>query len=313
MEAQAVAGIKLKRTTRGLDVVQSVYAFAMALGLTDVFLGSRTYLNEVVFGAGPADDARSVLLGLCLVNALLLGLRFFWAPRNLASLVREAAECRLRGTRPGELDLSSRSVALHLVVIFIHGALFFMICDEFEQVAFLSSSGTPSNASIFNGLITLQICLLLLNAAWIAATKHQEGRIRRSAGIDEDDLGSTGSIWWINNLVCALFAAAPLAVVSGCQSAVGDCLAVWTDLGSQSFNPLPASPQVITTAFGGLDGLLDAVGSSPSSPALVWALSILLLNSLVDLVSTGRDYVLFEDAEWDDAAPLPSRTQEPGQ
>src|SRR5690606_38199880 len=114
---------------------------------------------------------------------------FFWVPRNLASLVHIAAAC----SRDGHLKLPNWSVAMHLVMIFVHGALFFMICDEFEYIAFLSSSSIPLNASLFTGFVTMQVSLLLINAAWIYLTKRQEARIERAAGVDDDEQVSTGS------------------------------------------------------------------------------------------------------------------------
>lgn len=291
-----------KRTARGLDVIQSVYAFAMALGLTDVFIGSKTFLNDVILGDGATIDGRALVIGLMLVNILLLGLRFFWVPRNLVELVHVAAkgEAALHPDGGGrKIDLSSFSVALHLIMIFVHGALFFMICDEFEYIAFLASSSIPVSGSMFTGFLTMQACLLLINAGWISLIKRQEARIERKAGIADDGTVSTGSVWWMNNLASALVATAPFAVLGACRSELGQCAAQSYEIGANMLNPSPGSAHQFAVIFEGVVEGLARLGIGATDPALLWALGIFLLNSGVDLFTTGRDYLFFDEVEWE--------------
>src|SRR5262245_47687130 len=97
--------LKLKRTTKGLDTIQAVYAFVMALGLREVFIGSYDFISATVFGANNASKMSVFVSLLLLVNVIFLGIRFFSVPRNLRTIIFAAAERRT--PIDGHLGLSS--------------------------------------------------------------------------------------------------------------------------------------------------------------------------------------------------------------
>ena len=301
------APAKLKKNTRGMDVIQSVYAFAMGVGLTRVFLGSKTFFNDILFRANPPTDGRDILTGLLLANIVLLGLRFFWVPRNLRSLVFMAAQSMRSGNRstdPG-IDVSNVSVAFHLLVIFIHGGVFFLLCSEFENVIFLASSSLPLNVSFFSSYVVMHVCLLLMNATWIGLIKLQERRLvaRANAGL-ADESASVGSFWWQNNVICSLIGLAPFAVTGACQSDLVRCGIGAGTLAVAVPDWAPGSALQLAVAFQALTDMLSRLGFQAANASLLWVMWILVINSVVDLWTTGRYYLFFEDVEWE--SPLPS-------
>lgn len=302
MAQQTFSGIvKLKTNMRGLDVVQSVYALAMALGLTDVFLGAKTLLTEMVFGQQHDETAKLWLVFMVFSNVVLLGLRFFWVPRNLADLVFRAAQCmKPEDVEAGRgLGVSNISFAFHLIVIFLHGAMFFLACAEFEYVSFLSSSSFPLNASLFTGYIVLHVSLLLLNSGWIYLIQEQERRIEQQTKA-LDDPPTPGNVWWLNNLLCSLVAIGPFAVLGTCTLAAR-CVAGDAGLASEIFNPGPLSPHQLSTVLQAIAGWLSRIAAVPMEASLWWALAVLAFNSLFDLCTTGQSYMFFRDVEWEHA------------
>ena len=294
---------KIKTNVRGLDVLSAVYAFAMALGLTQVFLGSQTFLTKILSGTAPIYDQKTLLIVFLFINVTLLGLRFFWVPRNLQSLVIAAA--RFHAIAPPGMrergGLSSMAIAFHLVMIFLHGALFYLVCAEFEYVAFALSSNLPLSSSIFMGYILMHVSLLLMNAAWIALARWQEVRLERQANDTVSaEAGSAGNVWWRNNLVCSLLALAPFAISSTCKSASLECARLSAGSPTDYTMLLPTSPQVFATVYYEAVEALAALGlSSPHMP-VYWVLAALFANSAYDLLQAGRYYVFFEDVEWEE-------------
>jgi hypothetical protein len=295
------AGPKFKINTRGADVIQSVYSFAMALGLTDVFVGSKTFLSDIIFGAEPLTDGRGLLTGLLLVNVVLLGLRFFWVPRNLSALVFKAAECSNSADQGDHrtLDILDINIALHMVMIFVHGAAFFLLCGEFEYILFLSSSSLPLNPALFTGYVIMHVCLLLINATWIGLLKIQEDQIERRAGKEGSEPSSAGDTWWQNNLICSLVAIAPFAVFGSCGSDLARCASHYSGAAHSVLDLAPLSAWELSVIFQHFASLLRGLGLSTPAPALTWALLVMVINSLWDLGTTGRSYLFFEDVEWE--------------
>ncbi|MEL7543103.1 MAG: hypothetical protein AAGJ70_04945 [Pseudomonadota bacterium] len=301
--AHRPASVKVKTTVRGLDVLSSVYAFAMALGLTQVFLGSQDFLTRLLNGTASFADEKSLLVVLLFINITMLGLRFFWVPRNLQSLVIAAA--RLHAIAPDQHrvkgDLSNASIAFHLIMIFLHGTLFYLICAEFEYITFALSSNLPLSSSVFLGYVVMQSALLLMNASWIVITRRQELRLERQAKNDAAmEAPSAGNVWWRNNLVAGLVALAPFSIVSTCQSAATQCLRQSLGETASLADLLPTSPHVFATLFYDLSDMLAALGvTSPHLP-VYWVMLVFLGNSAYDLLNAGRFYVFFEDVEWED-------------
>src|SRR5215510_852537 len=80
-ELTTVMKRKQRRTIRGLDILQSVYAVFMGLGLKDVFASGYEYVAKSppfdiadLRGTAGANRITAVLLAL---NVLLVGIRFF--------------------------------------------------------------------------------------------------------------------------------------------------------------------------------------------------------------------------------------------
>jgi hypothetical protein len=300
--------VNIKTNVRGLDVLATVYAFAMALGLTQVFIGSQSFLTRVLSGTAPLTDEKTLLVLMLFANVALLGLRFFWAPRNLQSLVIMAARTdaiapnadRARG------DLSNRAIAFHLLIIFAHGTLFYLICAEFEFIAFSISSSLPLNSSVFVGYIIMHASLLLMNAAWIALVRRQEVRLASRSIANAHDKPSAGNVWWRNNLTASLFALAPFAIASTCQSETAQCIRQPVESALDVTAMLPTSPQVFASVYYDIVGLLSRIGVDSLFLPIYWVFAVFLINSAYDLLNAGRYYVFFEDVEWQDV--LQSKT-----
>jgi hypothetical protein len=294
--------VKIKTNVRGLDVLTMVYAFAMTLGLTQVFTASQAFLTRVLSGTAPLSDEKTILVLLLFANIAFLGLRFFWVPRNLQSLVISAARVQAIDPKAARErgDLSNLSIAFHLVTIFLHGTLFYLICAEFEFITFAISSNLPLAAYVFVGYVIMHISLLLLNAAWIGLIRQQEIRLEtRLLGDAAGERPSAGNVWWRNNLVASLCALAPYALSSTCKSAGSQCVRQFVDTNAELLTLFPTSPQVLATGFYKLTGALEWLGFASAHWPVYWVLMVLLINSLHDLLNAGRFYVFFEDVEWE--------------
>jgi hypothetical protein len=294
--------VKLKTNVRGLDVVQSVYAFAMALGLTQVFTGSQVFLTRILSGTASLTDEKTILVGFLLANVAMLGLRFFWVPRNLQGLVITAARVLAMAThRDRVLYLSNYVIAYHLVLILLQGMLFFLICGEFEFIMFSVSSNLPLDSSVFLGYIIMHVALLLINAAWIALIQRQEGRLQRRLHTPAGSApkSSAGNVWWRNNLVSSLFALSPFALSSTCKSASAQCARQSLEGSTGLMTLFPTSPQVFATVYYDVVGALSYFAITSPYMAVYWVFVVLLFNSGYDLLKAGRFYVFFEDVEWE--------------
>lgn len=297
--------VKFKTNVRGLDVVQSVYAFAMALGLTSVFTGSQEYLTKIFSGTATLADEKTILIGLMLANVIMLGLRFFWVPRNLQGLVIAAA--RILASAPKQdrvLYLPDYIIAFHMVLVLAHGALFYLLCGEFEFVVFSVSFNRPMSSSDFVSYIVMHVSLLLLNAVWIALIKRQENRLKTHlpAPVPTSRQASAGDVWWRNNLVSSLVALSPFAISSTCESAGAECV---RDSLTSLTALFPTSPQVLATVYYYLVGLLGVLGLTSPFMAVYWVFIVLIVNSGYDLLHAGRSYVFFEDVEWEESIENP--------
>lgn len=297
--------LKIKQTIGGLDVIQAVYAFAMALGLSEVFRGSKTVLPQVFSLLGPESSATlvSVLVLLVMVNVVLLALRFFWVPRNLRGLIFAAA-CQRQGE--GNLvPLRNGTIALHLLIIFLHGGIFYFLCVEFEYMAFVASSSFPLAPDSLTRYLVLHACLLLLNAAWIWSVESQKRGLRS----ERDQSQAPGNVWWRNNFIFGLAAVAPIPILPICRDSLMGCISTGTE---QPIGPiaswLPFSPEQF---YGALVFVSRMSGHDVALVVVLTSLLCLLANSLIDLLSTGHSYLILEEAEWveEDDAPAGGPTQ----
>ncbi|MGX1305824.1 hypothetical protein AB7M35_000544 [Amorphus suaedae] len=321
--------LKYKLSVRGIEVFQAVFAFIMALGLGEVFTGSYSFMTTVLLSPDQTNSEKLLFL-LVFFNVVLLGIRFFWVPRNFRLLVHETVR-----HHPDMHDLAPLrhyEISIHWFIILLHAMLFYLIGSEFEHIGFLMLSSKPFSQSALYGLFTMQIVLLLLNSAWIAAIEYRKRGFARSANHTAVSLKPPGSILWMrNNLACVLLTLGPLAIGSICPAATGhcvliakaqnsagclpaetaspsaretDCLEALPSLTASGLAPSPTSPAVIANAsalvFEALVPVLDPTAEDRMVywPAL-WILSILLINSLLDLLNTGKFYLMLEEVEWD--------------
>lgn len=301
--SNAASAVKIKHNVRGLDVIQAVYAFAMALGLTQVFTGSQTFLTRTLSGTAPLAEDKTILVLLLFANVAMLGLRFFWAPRNLQSLVITSAKCLAVRRGKGDISqyLANSTIAYHMVAIFLHGALFYLACSEFEFVVFSISSNLPLNPSVFVGYLTMHASLLLLNALWIALIRRQEQRLEMLIySADEvERRASAGNVWWRNNLIASLVAIAPFAISSTCRSQGTQCIETTFPAAPWSSFLFPTSPQIFATIYYDISNALTWLGMQAANLPVYWVLVVFLVNSAYDLLNAGKYYVIFDDVEWE--------------
>jgi hypothetical protein len=233
---------KIKRTIRGLDAVQAVYALIIALGFRQAFLaGYALVIKKAGYGSIP------VVAPLVFLNLFVLGVRFFWLPRNLrTTLVTHGqihAQQRAKAGKPEASDpaedwappLANAVVAFSLVAIFLQAALFFAMCSEFEFLIFNAGARTGFQTSVFETYVLMHVLLLLVNAAWIACLTRVE-----------TGLGATvkhaGVVWYRNNLAFSVLALGPLVLFDPRPSAVERWLEGFDGLSQALFTLLPTSP-----------------------------------------------------------------------
>lgn len=293
--------IKYKRTFRGLDVLQAVYAFILVLGLREVFLGSFAFYNTMISGGDFAFGANGIVLVFLFSNVILLGIRFFWVPRNLRRLMYVAATERSQS--PRLLNLPHFVVAIHWVIIVGHATLFFLICTEFKYISFISLSTTNITVSVYQSYVILYVCFLALNAIWLYWLMEEERllkkRARRAANGAASDADEPGSRLWIyNNLFSSFVAFAPVALVIACAGPVEACLS-WQSLADLPPSYIPLRPEYVAAVFAGLQSFLTQDSLSHVSLLMLWFSLVMLANSLFDLAMTAKYYLLYEEVEWE--------------
>ncbi|MFN0264195.1 hypothetical protein ACKTEK_09995 [Tepidamorphus sp. 3E244] len=285
-------------STRGLDTINAVYAFIMALGLTEVFIGSHTFITNVLFGAGEQELALRWVTFLFFLNVILLGMRFFWVPRNLRRLIYAAAHSSPEEPRlPG---LPNWFISLNWFIIFLHGGLFYVICREYKFIMFLLSSNPVLDGASVSGYIIAHAALLIINGLWIGMLAGYEGWLRRKAGEGMAAELPGGVIWFRNNLAFSLLALAPFVVVGSCQSTVVACISAVQMPALEVSDVSPTSPVLIAHLYDMAVGLFVGTGTDPAIAITLWVLVCLLINSLLDLALTGKYYVMQEEVAWEE-------------
>jgi hypothetical protein len=288
--------LKYKRSARGLDIIQAVYAFVMALGLKEVFVGSHTFITDILFGSGVKITEVGLISFMLMLNVVLLGMRFFWVPRNLRRIIYVAS---LFNKDSAELSkLPSWFVSWNWFVIFLHSGMYYIICTEFKYIMFLLSSNLVFDATVLTGYFLGHALLLIVNGLWIGLLAKCERTL-----MGKFDSGKAlrevpgGTVWFRNNLIFSLLALAPLAIAGTCQNDMNACV----DLQKQGLGGptmlLPTSPVMVSALY------VMASGALGATPVTMWVLICLLLNSLLDLGTTGHYYVVLEEVEWEGKAP----------
>ncbi|MGE0339337.1 MAG: hypothetical protein AB7O79_05605 [Xanthobacteraceae bacterium] len=291
MAKAPINSYRVKTSFRGLDVVQAVYALAMAYGMTQVFVGSQVFITQILARDDAFSDAKTWVIIVLFANITMLGLRFFWVPRNLQDLVVTVK--KLDPSRSlNDNGLSSAAIAVHMIMIFLHGALFYIICNEFEFIVFASTSSFPLSSSVFVGYVLMHILLLLINAGWIGVVKRQEERLSNSALVHVGE--SAGNVWWRNNLLSGLAAISLFAITSECYSGLA-CLPR-----PDSFTAAPAifptSPQAFASIYYAIAPAISYFIDAQLLPVFC-VLIFFLINSMYDLMNAGEFYVTANDVE----------------
>lgn len=280
--------LKFKTSMRGVDVIQTVYALLIALGLRDVF---AAFYN--IYQQASVSSRGGFLVALLLfINIILLSVRFFWVPRNFRRLYFEAAfttSFAASGLKPWE-------VSLNILVIMLHGALHFLLCKQFEYFVFISMSYKSLSSPSFATYVFLHVGLLTLNGLWILYTTRREDNLRLPGSPEMFKAKPASRLWYRSNLAFALIAVAPLVVFSPCSSPMAQCLkAAYPD--PQMLSLLPMSAVGGASVFDLLSPLLSKLAGSRDAALVAWAMTALLINSLLDLFFTSSYYVLLEDFE----------------
>lgn len=141
-------------------------AFGAWLGLTDWRGALDGPRNEgKLFGVSDGLTLANFAWFVLAANVMLLGLRFFWCPGNIHRLLSRRWD--------GMTDrVKAAVVTVHVPCLMAHALGFYLIC--------ISLSGSLAEASPYSammGVLFSSGVFLLMNAAWLAALTHGEGRL----------------------------------------------------------------------------------------------------------------------------------------
>jgi hypothetical protein len=286
-----VKATKFKTNLRGLDIIQAVYALLLALGLREVFLAFYTiFLQQRVSGS----DNLVVAL-LLFANILLLSVRFFWVPRNFRRLYYVSEYCRILGNYSG---LPAYEASTHILIILAHGALYFLLCKEFEYFVFVTSSYNSLMVSAFTTYVFLHVSLLTVNGFWIMLINKREDMIRQKSGqLPLLQHKSESKIWYRSNLAFSLLTVAPIVVLSSCQASFSECLSVAYSNIQRPYSLIPTSSYNIASLFELMAAMFSGFNKSRDFLLAMWALLLLGVNSIIDLFFTAGYYIYLEDVE----------------
>ena len=278
---------KFKTSMRGVDVIQTVYALLIALGLRDVFAAFYT-----IFQKAPPEGSDNFPIALALfANIMLLSVRFFWVPRNFRRLYFKSAFSD--GFTGSKLLMWESS--LNIFVILLHGLLHFLLCKQFEYFVFIATSYDLLFTASFATYVYLHASLLIVNALWIIYTTWREDDLRKEGAPEMLQAKPASRVWIRSNLAFALIAVGPLVIFASCSSPLDKCLqAAYPD--SHWLSALPTSAYSIAALFDWIEPLLGA-GHSRDFTVACWAMAAFAINSFLDLGFTSSYYVLLEDYE----------------
>lgn len=161
----------------GLSLMQTVYSIAIVLG----FKKALEPAYEVLVyprAASASHLSRGVVL-VTLVALALIGLRFFWVPRNLyAYVLRSKLEMRER---------MRRMTLVHFPVVLLHAAIFYGICAAYSDLTAKRTREfvVPSATHVAALYIAWYAFLLLINAFWLLTMAwRRDARAERLWGIN---------------------------------------------------------------------------------------------------------------------------------
>ncbi|MGJ3232224.1 MAG: hypothetical protein ACFE0P_10540 [Oceanicaulis sp.] len=288
------------KNIEGLSVIQTVYAFIMALGLGEIFIAFPVIFESIALYESRILSLAFLVIASLLVSIILLGIRFFWVPRNLRQLTVVVSKCAALGRTGAETapETSIRNIffPVHILVILIHAALFYHVCVEFKRLIYLYAAQEFLTLRDLNAVVVTIAVLLLVNAAWLIFVERQIDTAYRGAGRTPPDGARPGSVWWKNNLLAATAALTLHTAFVTCGAAASECFAANTAFATRFFDIIPATPDeaglLIEAVFGRF-----AADTAEMLVALT-IIAVLLWNSLFDLWRTGASYLIFDDIEW---------------
>ncbi|MCR9130118.1 MAG: hypothetical protein NXI12_11400 [Alphaproteobacteria bacterium] len=297
------------KNIEGLSVIQTVYAFIMALGLGEIFIAFPVIFERIALYETRVLTLQFLVIGLLLLAIILLGIRFFWVPRNLRQLTVVVSKCAglaaEGGPTPPEVSIRNIFFPVHILVILIHAALFYHACVELKRLIYLYAAQDFLSLRDLNAVVVTIAVLLLVNAAWLIFVERQIDAAYDSTGRPAPAGARPGSIWWKNNLLAAIAALTFHTAFVTCGAAASQCLAANSAFASRFPEIIPATPDEGGLLLQGALFGLEAQAAELAVALIIMA--ILLLNSLVDLWRTGASYLIFDEIEWwadPEAGPL---------
>jgi hypothetical protein len=280
--------VKFKTSMRGVDVIQTVYALLIALGLREVFLALYTIFQQI-----QVWRPENLYVALALFfNIMLLSVRFFWVPRNFRRLYFVSLY-RTSFNNPG---LQAWEASFNIFIILLHGLLHFLLCKQFEYFVFITTAYDSLSTPTFAAYVYLHVTLLILNGLWLIYTNRREDDLRDQDSPEIFQAKPASRLWYRSNLTFALISVSPLAIFSSCSSVLSECLrAAYAD--PQGLSVLPTSAYSVASLFDLATPLFSLLTGSREAAVALWAMTFLLINSFLDLAFTSSYYVLLEDFE----------------
>lgn len=294
--------ITRKSTLRGLDVLQTIYGVIMGLGLKSVFDRTYAFFSENTRSffdlRGMASDAlwANIVTALILfINTLLLGIRFFWVPRNLRRLMASVYYETEDTQKP-----PNWAITISLVTIVAHAGLYYVLCSELGVFLTGIHAKGAYQFSAFRSCGWVHGALLSINGAWILWLNGERS--------DSHD----GLIWARSNLTFSLIALPPLVVLS--TRGLGEASITQVETNASAMfglfpravdvlNAFPTAPRAILWLF---DRMTSWASAPPELAATAWVAFAYLLNSGLDLLQTARNYIYLEEVEVSESKPLGS-------
>lgn len=304
--------INYKKNIQGFVIIQTVYAFIMALGLREIFLAVPEFWEGAALQETGIWSPDFLLISLCLISIVLVGIRFFWVPRNLREIVTVYAKTHIASASVKDKISPEDSIRgivfpVHIVSILIHAALFYHICSEFGRIIYIYSAKDFIKFSDFNTIFFGMIFLLILNGMWLNFIQSQINRRYLETQVAVPSGLKAMSLWWKNNLIGAIAALSFFAMYSSCGGASLTCLASNPQFDSFYWGVVPGAPESWAAPLQAMNRLFSS--SATDWIATLIIVSIFILNSVFDLTKTGAAYMIFEDVEW----TQPQRPEEDAQ
>lgn len=189
---------------------------------------------------------------------------------------------------------------MNWLIIFMHAGLFYIVCREFKYIMFLLSSNAALDATSFFGYFIAHAALLIINGLWIGMLAKYEQRLHRPFEVDGAEREMPGGvIWFRNNLAFSLLAIGPYVVLGTCQSGTRECLEALGLANEGATALIPISPVFVTAVYDLVAQAFGGFGFDRALTVSVWVMACFLLNSFLDLLTTGQYYVVLEEIEWE--------------